>query len=135
MSAPKRPASPPDPVTSTLITGDGREDEVRDDAAESVEVDVGPDDGATAFLRAPASPGGRRRGAWPREGGPPGRGGDGEGPRHRGGVGPPRAGAAPRARGPSGRLARRPRVLARAARPEADPPRRTGRAGGGAVSP
>src|SRR2546430_15642863 len=55
MSAPKRPASPPDPVTSTLITGDGREDEVRDGAAESVEVDVGSDDGATAFLRAPAS--------------------------------------------------------------------------------
>src|SRR5437879_3870346 len=56
MSAPKRPASPPDPVTSTLITGDGREDEARDDAADSVEVDVGSDDGATAFLRAPAPP-------------------------------------------------------------------------------
>src|SRR2546425_36568 len=62
MSPPKRPASPPDPATSTLITGTGREDEPRGDAAESVEVDLedGTNDGATAFLRPPAP---RRQGA------------------------------------------------------------------------
>ncbi|TMB08055.1 MAG: hypothetical protein E6J64_03045, partial [Deltaproteobacteria bacterium] len=53
MSAPKRPASPPDPATTTLITGTGNEDEPRGDAPESVEVDVDDvsNDGATAFLR------------------------------------------------------------------------------------
>src|SRR5437870_1688454 len=53
MSAPKRPASPPDPATTTLITGTGNEDELRGDAPESVEVDVDDvsNDGATAFLR------------------------------------------------------------------------------------
>src|SRR5439155_5780510 len=53
MSAPKRPASPPDPATTTLITGTGNEDEPRGDAPKSVEVDVDDvsNDGATAFLR------------------------------------------------------------------------------------
>src|SRR5438128_10431601 len=57
MSAPKRPASPPDPATTTLITGPGNEDEPRGDAPESVEVDVDDvsNDGATAFLR-PSAP-------------------------------------------------------------------------------
>src|SRR5437899_433167 len=53
MSAPKRPASPPDPATSTLITGPGSEDGPQGEASESVEVDVDDvaNDGATAFLR------------------------------------------------------------------------------------
>src|SRR5882672_12208907 len=58
MSAPKRPASPPDSATSTLITGPAGQDEPRDDAPDTVEVTVddSASDGATAFLRTPPPP-------------------------------------------------------------------------------
>src|SRR5713101_2243814 len=55
MSAPKRPASPPDSATSTLVTGPASEEEPRGDSPDTVEVtpDDPGSDGATAFLRAP----------------------------------------------------------------------------------
>src|SRR3954468_21179843 len=49
MSAPKRPASPPDSVTATLVTGPAGDE----DPPDTVEVTLDEDDapGATAFVR------------------------------------------------------------------------------------
>src|SRR6266849_5897782 len=62
MSAPKRPASPPDSATSTLVTGPASEEEPRGDSPDTVEVtpDDPGSDGATAFLRLDG-PGGQQR--------------------------------------------------------------------------
>ena len=54
MSAPKRPASPPDAATSTLVTGPT--DDAQGEAPDTVEITVDDEDsndGATAFLRPP----------------------------------------------------------------------------------
>jgi len=55
MSTPKRPESPPEGGTSTLVTGPASDEEPQSEAPKTVEVaaDDSENGGATAFLRAP----------------------------------------------------------------------------------